>query len=90
MKKLHRQQIPIPFEVGQSYKTKFATGDTFTITRLDKNKYDEVLAIWGIYDRSPHLGECPIGVDRLIQPMEFTGVEFEVTVCPHCKHEFKE
>jgi hypothetical protein len=90
MKKLHRQQIPIPFELGQTYNTKFATGDTFTITRMDKNKYNEVISVWGIYERRPHLGECPISVDRLIQQMEFTGIEFEITVCPHCKHEFKE
>jgi hypothetical protein len=90
MKKLHRQQIPIPFEEGQTYQTKFATGENFTITRLVKNKYDEVIAIWGIYERCPHLGVCPIGIDRLIQPMQFTGLEFEVTVCPKCKHEFKD
>jgi len=90
MKKLHQQHIPIPFEVGKTYKTKFATGEWFTITKLDKNKNDDVIGVWGIYGKHHELGVCPIGIDRLIQPMEFTGVEFEVTVCPNCKHEFKE
>lgn len=90
MKKLHRQQIPIPFEEGQTYTTKFANGERFTITKLVKNKYNEVTGIWGTYERCPHLGVCPIGIDRLIQPMQFTGIEFDVTMCPKCKHEFKD
>jgi len=94
MKKLHRQEIDIPFEVGQTYTTKFATGERFTITKIimctDKKKHGDISHFLGIYEKAPHLGECPLGADRLIQRKEFTGVEFEVTQCPKCKHEFKD
>lgn len=90
MKKLHRQEIDIPFEVGETYTTKFATGEKFSITRLIKNKDGEVIMAYGIYEKHSHLGECPLSIDRLIQRKEFTGVEFHVTQCPKCKHEFKE
>lgn len=90
MKKIHRQEVLVPFTEGTTYKTKFATGESFTITKLTKNKHDEVISIFGTYVNRPHLGACPIAIDRLIQPTEFTGVQFEVTQCPKCKHEFKD
>lgn len=37
---------------------------------------------FGIYEDSPHLGECPIGNDRLIPHKEL--VEKEIEICDHC------
>lgn len=93
MKKLHKQEKELPFEIGQTYQTKMQTGDKFTITQIimktEKGKTHEIHQFKGIYDRYPHLGECPIAEDRLIARRVFTGVEFEVCVCPKCKKEFK-
>lgn len=90
-KKILREEIPIPFEVGKTYTTKVCLGEPFTITKIDTISRDKVVRItgfWGIYENNKHLGICPISVDRLIQPMKFSGVEIEVTKCPNCKHEF--
>ena len=86
MKKIIPIKLPLPFEVGVTYPTKFATGVKFTITRVRKNKYDEVVEVWGIYEKSPNLGECPINMDRLIPDFKEVGQK-KVTVCPNCKHE---
>lgn len=94
MKKIHQQEIDLPFEIGQTYITKMQTGEKFTVTQIimkkEKGKTDEIYQLMGIYERYPHLGECPLAVDRLIPRKEFTGVEFEISVCPKCKHEFKD
>jgi hypothetical protein len=89
MRKINQIKAPLPFEVGVTYSTKFATGEKFTITKVKKNKYDEVEAVWGIYEKSPHLGECPINMDRLIPDFKVMGEE-RVFVCPNCKHETKD
>ena len=85
-KKLSQSITPLPFEVGVTYTTKFATGEKFTVTRVRKNRYDEVEAVFGIYEKSPHLGECPLNMDRLIPDVEKIG-ERKVIICPNCKHE---
>ena len=85
MRKVIKEERDLPFEVGKTYKTKFATGETFTITSITNNKYDEVIAIHGIYDKSPNLGQCPIGIGRLIPFTELTGNDIVVHTCPHCK-----
>lgn len=83
-----KEQINLPFEVDMTYKTKFATGEMFKVTQLVKNKEDKIIRVLGIYENSKHLGECPIGLDRLIPISEYTGKELEMTECPHCNKLF--
>jgi len=67
-----KHEVFLPLEEGKTYKTKFATGEHFTITKIKrfkvKIKGEEVerLQIMGIYEKNPDLGECPINEDRLI------------------------
>jgi len=84
MKKKRREEIEMPFEIGQTYVTKMQTGEKFTITKIGKSK------VYGIYENHPDIGECPLNAERLIPRKQFTGVEYEVCVCPKCKHEFKD
>jgi hypothetical protein len=84
MKKIRKEEIEVPFIIGETYDTKFSTGERFTLTRIGKTQ------AYGIYERSPELGICPLGIERLVSRKQFTGVETEITVCPKCKHEFKD
>lgn len=77
-----KEQVDVPLVVGVQYQTKFATGEKFTITEINTNKFGKITRIMGVYSNSPDLGACPINEDRLIHFKEFTGKIKEV--CSNC------
>jgi hypothetical protein len=83
LKKLVKETVDLPFEVGVTYNTKLSTGERFTITRIEKDK------VWGIYEDHADIGECPWRIERLVLHKKPTGIEYEVMVCPDCKKEIK-
>lgn len=53
----------------KTYKTRFATGELFTVTEINRVKVkdvEKIVSIYGFYEKSPHLERCPINIDRLI------------------------
>ena len=60
MQKLIKKKIELPFEVDKTYKLNFSVKGNFLIKKIDKNHKGNIIAIWGIYENSPHLGICPI------------------------------
>mgnify|MGYP001587432737 CR=1 FL=1 len=56
----------LSYEEGKTYKTKFATGELFHVTKIVRNHKNEIIRFIGIYDKCKHLGECPLNPDRLI------------------------
>lgn len=81
------KKIELPFEVGQTYLTKMATGEFFTVERIVENKAGFITTIYGFYTKHPHLRNCPISPNRLIAKTETTGEIIEQCFCPHCKEE---
>jgi len=65
----------LPFEEGKTYMTKFATHEMFTVSKVNAHTVD------GIYEKAPHLGVCPLSIDRLIADKEDIG---EKEVCDCC------
>ncbi len=83
MKTFIQKTIELPFEIGKTYKTRFQTGELFTITDI-KYKIDKtILRFDGIYEKCPEVGICPLNFDRLIP--ETKVVECEIEVCECCK-----
>ena len=60
----------LPLEEGKTYFTKFATKERFTIKRIDKNSLGMPITIWGTYEHSPHINNCPLNPARLIPDIE--------------------
>lgn len=89
MKKLIKEEVELPFEINNTYTTKFQTKERFTITRMDVDRDGNPKKFYGIYENHPHLGECPLNGDRLIPYKKHIGVSI-MTQCPHCKELFKE
>jgi hypothetical protein len=87
IRKKFPEKIDLPFEVGQTYLTKMATGEFFTIESISKSKLSEAMTIYGFYSRHPDLHNCPISPNRLIPKSETTGEMVEECFCPHCKEE---
>ncbi len=86
MKKLIPKEVDDLFEVGVKYQTKFQTGEHFTITRDPYIKKDGIVigrsnTVYGIYEKAPHIGECPLNIDRLIPPKKTITVEYEFCEC---------
>ena len=77
------------FEVGKTYKTAIATGENFKLTTdpyvRDENGVIERVKqiIYGVYEKSPHLGNCPLLIQRLIPETEKVG--YQVEICDCCK-----
>lgn len=94
MKKIVKEERTLPIEIGKTYITKLQTKDKFTVTQLvvkhNKNNGKTTTMMKGIWENAPHLGECPLDVERLIPEKEFTGKEYQVTVCPNCEHEIND
>jgi hypothetical protein len=92
-----KKEIDLPFEIGKKYKTRFATGESFTLTNIviskeSKNK-GEIIGFEGIYEKCPHLGICPLGAGRLIPEQRIEWVEGHAFSCcsrPVFCHECKE
>lgn len=87
MRKEVKEIIALPFEVGKTYKTKFATGDLFKVEKLihiERAKEGKVLVrLDGYYVGKEHIGLCPLPPDRLVTEFEETGRVFEI--CHKCK-----
>ena len=76
--------IDLPLEEGKTYKTKFQTGDTFTVVKIFKDKKtSEIYRVEGIYENAKHLGICPLDVNRIL-PDKVEGPS--ETVCEHCNN----
>lgn len=73
-------KIDLPFEENKTYQTKFQTGEHFTIKKLIFKK-DVVISVVGIYEKAPHLENCPLSVDRLIPETEIKLHGVEVCNC---------
>ena len=71
----------LPFEIGKTYTTKFATGERFLLTKIKTNATGRIFGFDGIYEKCPHLGECPLGPDRLIPDRVEDGF---IDVCDCC------
>ena len=82
MKKTITTYQELPIEIGKTYKTKFSTGEEFTVEKIIKMLGSEkILYFEGLYKSSLHLGTCPIGVDRLIPERIPAGT---MEVCSNC------
>lgn len=70
--KQEKVKIMKPFQVGQTYDTKYATKEKFKIVEI-RYKWDKELRkdvpyyFLGILSGKEHLGNIPVNVDRLIQ-----------------------
>lgn len=73
----------VPLVEGKTYMTKFATKEMFTVTKIILDKTGRQVSTKGIYEKCPDLGECPLGVDRLIHEKIEVG---ESEVCDCCSH----
>lgn len=71
-------------KINITYRTKFATGELFTVTDIQKKEVkdketnqmiEKIVSIKGFYSNSPHLLNCPISIDRLIDPEEKVEVK---------------
>lgn len=74
----------LPLEIDKIYETKFQTGEKFLlkeIVTVVKNKETKISMLKGIYVNTPHLGICPLNVDRLIPERIY---ENTVDVCHKC------
>lgn len=78
MKITKKLPVYLPLEIGKTYKTKFATGQLFTVIRISKD------TCWGFYVASPALGLCPLNSERLIPEYK---TYTEVEVCSKCGEE---
>ncbi len=70
--------VDLDFEVGKTYKTKFQTGELFTITKIITRPFlntTKIVSFEGIYESHPHLGPCPLDVERLIPERKIVMVE---------------
>lgn len=87
IKKPITKKVDLPFEEGKEYKTKFQSGETVLLTKIDKNidpKTKDIKSIlyYGIYQRYQHLGVCLISIDRLIP--DTTLVDDFIEICGCC------
>jgi len=69
-------------EEGKRYKTKFQTGEFFTIKKIiRKAPTNKIIRVEGLYDRDLYL-MCPLDPERLIPEQEPITVKYEV--CAGC------
>lgn len=82
---IEKELIDLPLEEGKTYKTKFATGESFTISKILKDKKGNPIKLEGVYENAKHLSDCPLNMDRLIPEKELTGKV--IRRCDNCSHE---
>lgn len=70
-----------PFEEGKIYQTKFATGERFTVHKIDVNHSGKQIKCWGEYENNPGLLNCPLDPERLIPETEIIEKETEYILC---------
>lgn len=67
-------------QIDKIYKTKFQTGEEVLVKALHWNHKGELVKASVIFQNSPHLGICPLNIDRIIlggetsQPL--SGIKF--------------
>lgn len=76
IKKAIKVTKDLPLEEGKEYKTKFQTGDAVIISKIEKN------SCYVIYKNKPHLGLCPLSLERIIP--ETIEIDDFIEVCPNC------
>ena len=88
MKKTIKTYKNLPFEVGKTYQTKFSTGWKFLVKeviykeiKVDGGFQKKETEARGIYENSPHLGICPLNIERLIPDRVENG---EIEICGNC------
>lgn len=72
--------VDLEFEVDKTYKTKFQTGEVFTIKEIRTRPFlgtTKVIGLYGIYLSHPHLGLCSLNPERLIPEKKRIIVEDE-------------
>lgn len=70
--------VDFEFEVDKTYKTKFQTGELFTIKEIRTRPFlatTKVIGFYDIYESHPHLGLCPLDPERLIPDKQRIIVE---------------
>ena len=83
MKKTIKKYIELTFEVGKTYKTKWSTGESFTILQIirSKGKDERILRVEGLFESCPKIGLCPLPVERLIPERIEDG---SIDICSNC------
>ena len=84
MKIIIRRPIFKPLEEGKIYKTKFATGELFFLSKIKTDKQGNVIGLEGVYQNSKHLGNCPLSSDRLIPEPRGVDAYDEIECCFKC------
>lgn len=82
--------VDLELEEGKTYKTKFQTGELFTIKRIVTRPFlntTKIVRLEGIYEKHSHLGLCPLDPERLIPDKK--SVVVDVEVCDCCGKELK-
>ena len=81
----------LPLEEGKTYRTKFQTGDLFTVVKIKTVTFKsggfegiKVVGVEGLYVGKEHIGLCPLAEERLIHDKEQIGV---MECCPKCNTE---
>lgn len=72
--------IDLEFEVDKTYKTKFQTGELFTIKKIITKPFlntIKVIRLEGIYESHRNIGLCPLDPERLIPERKRIVVEDE-------------
>lgn len=72
--------VDLEFEVDKTYKTKFQTGELFTIKKIITKPFlntTKVVRFEGIFHSHPNIGLCPIDPERLIPEKKRIIVEDE-------------
>lgn len=62
------KNINLPLELDKTYNTRFQESTQFQVKRIvyHPKELDKQIWVEGIYLDKPHLGLCPLNVDRLI------------------------
>jgi hypothetical protein len=74
---INKQKQVLPFQIGEKYTTKFQVPEEVTLTRISPNPKGRPIFGYVIYTNSPHLGECPLNLDRIFQKVSNTNNKIE-------------
>jgi len=73
---IKKKYIDAPIEIDKWYMTKWSAPERFQVKKIIDR-----FRVLGIYEKSPHLGLCPLEVGALVNDKIEIG---EINVCPHC------
>lgn len=80
MKKTVKKYSDVPFQEGKTYKTKWSTGEKFTIINIIR-KGDKIIRFEGLFESCPQIGLCPLEPERLIPERIEDGT---IDICSNC------